>query len=83
MDTDGGGWMHCGTINDSNESINNAAHIWGNPLNPAQDTGIWQDNTTYGSLSLNSDYKSQLIIYCQKKNKNHWIKIPIGCLNLN
>ena len=59
MDTDGGGWMHCGTINDSNESINNAAHIWGNPLNPAQDTGIWQDNTTYGSLSLNSDYKSQ------------------------
>ena len=59
MTTDGGGWMHCGTISDLSEPVNNANHIWGNPLNPAQDCGIWQDNTTYGSLSLNSDYKSQ------------------------
>lgn len=58
MTTNGGGWMHVGTISDNNESNNNAAHIWGLPLNPAQDCGIWEDDTTYGSQSFTSDYKS-------------------------
>jgi len=64
MTTNGGGWMHVGTISDNNESINNANHIWGLPLNPSQDTGIWQDSNTYGSLSLNSNYKSLAWIHC-------------------
>lgn len=59
MSTDGGGWMHCGTITDNNEPVNNANHVWGNPLNPPQDTGIWEDNSTYGTQSFESDFKSQ------------------------
>lgn len=59
MTTNSGGWMHVGTISDSNEGSNNASnHPWGSPLNPTQDTGIWQDSSTLGSQSFTSDYKS-------------------------
>lgn len=59
MTTDGGGWMHVGTIADNNEGSNNATnHPWGAPLNPTQDTGIWQNNTTLGTQSFTADYKS-------------------------
>jgi len=59
MSTAGGGWMHCGTISDNNEASNNSSnHPWGAPNNPTQNTGIWQDNTTFGTQSFISDFKS-------------------------
>jgi len=65
MTTAGGGWMHCGTISDNNESSNNATnHPWGAPLNPTQDTGLWQNNSTLGSQSFTADFKSQAWISC-------------------
>lgn len=60
MTTDGGGWMHVGTISDQNEGKNNSSnHPWGYPLDPSQDTGIWNDSNTLGSQSLENDFKSQ------------------------
>ena len=63
MNTAGGGWMHCGTFVDGGEATNNAAHIWGAPLNPTQDTGIWQNTTTTGSQSFTADYKNNVWVY--------------------
>jgi len=60
MSTAGGGWMHVGTISDNNETSNNSTnHPWGAPLNPTQDTGLWQNTSVYGSQSFTSDFKSQ------------------------
>lgn len=59
MTTAGGGWIHIGTFSDNNEASNNSTnHPWGAPLNPAQNTGIWEDPTTLGSQSFTSDFKS-------------------------
>ena len=53
-----GGWTHTGTIADKNESVNSNNHVWSSMLNNTQSTGIWEDSTTYGTLSLYDDYKS-------------------------
>ena len=58
MSTDNGGWMHVGTIADNNEAVNNAAHVWSD-LNAEQDTGLWENSSTYGSQSFTADFKSQ------------------------
>ena len=66
LNTNGGGWMHAGTFADNNENAIQVAstsqqsggvHPWGAPLFPAQDCGIWQDNSTLGSQSFTSDFK--------------------------
>lgn len=65
MSTASGGWMHVGTISDNNETSNNSTnHPWGAPLNPTQDTGLWQNSTTLGTQSFISDFKSQAWISC-------------------
>lgn len=71
MTTDGGGWTHVGTISDKNESPNSAQHIWGTPLNAAQDSGLWQSSSTVGTLSLTDDFKSKA-----------WSKVPFTQLNI-
>ena len=63
MNTNGGGWMHCGTFADGGEATNNANHIWGAPLNSAQDTGIWQNTTITGSQSFTADFKNNVWAY--------------------
>jgi hypothetical protein len=63
MNTAGGGWMHCGSFVDNNEGNNNAAHVWGAPLNSAQDTGIWQNTTTVGTQSFTADFKNNVWCY--------------------
>jgi hypothetical protein len=63
MNTAGGGWMHCGSFVDSGEATNNANHIWGAVLNPTQNTGVWQDNTTVGSQSFTADFKNNVWCY--------------------
>ena len=63
METDGGGWMHVGTISDNNENSNNSTdHPWGYPLDPTQDTGIWEDTTTLNeeTPSFTGDYKNRI-----------------------
>lgn len=69
MNTDGGGWMHCGTISDNNESASQVSstaqqsggvHPWGAPAFPSQNLGLWEDNTTLGSQSFTSDFKSSI-----------------------
>ena len=61
VDTTGGPWIHVGTFYDNNESSNNSTnHPWGYPLNPSQDTGIWQDSTTLGTdPTFTADFKSR------------------------
>ena len=63
MNTAGGGWMHAGTFSDNGEAVNNANHIWGAPLNPQQDTGIWEDYTTVGTQSFTANYKNNVWNY--------------------
>lgn len=61
MTTNSGGWMHVGTVYDGNEGhTDTAAHPW-SQLNPTQDTGIWEDDSTLnGSHPLfNKDYKNK------------------------
>jgi hypothetical protein len=69
LNTNGGGWMHAGTFNDSNENAIQVAstsqqsggvHPWGAPLFPAQDCGIWQDTTTLNSQTFTGDFKSHV-----------------------
>jgi hypothetical protein len=69
MNTDGGGWMHAGTISDNNESASQVSstsqqsggvHPWGAPAFPSQNLGLWEDNTTLGSQSFTSDFKSSI-----------------------
>jgi hypothetical protein len=63
LDEDGtSGWMHVGTISDDGGSSNNPTTMpWGYPLNPAQNTGIWQDTNTLneGSPSFTTNYKNR------------------------
>ena len=63
MNTDGGGWMHCGTFSDGGEATNNAAHIWGAPMGPFIDTGIWENFSTSGTQSFTADFKSPVWCY--------------------
>lgn len=64
LDEDGtSGWMHVGTISDSGGASNDPVTMpWGYPLNPAQDTGIWQDTNTLNenSPSLTTNYKNRV-----------------------
>ena len=63
METDGGGWMHVGTVNDSGGNSNDPVTMpWGAPLNPAQNTGIWQDTNTLNesSPSFTTNYKNRV-----------------------
>ena len=75
MNTDGGGWMHVGTISDNNENTSQVSstaqqtggvHPWGAPAFPSQDLGLWEDDTLLGSQSFTSDFKSAA-----------WSKIPM------
>jgi hypothetical protein len=64
MNTDGGGWMHCGTFTDNNERHNNAqTHPWAAPLFNSQYTGIWQDNSVLGTQSFTADFKNNVWNY--------------------
>ena len=72
MNTNGGGWMHCGTFSDNNENrgeVTSTAqqsggnHPWGAPLNAAQNSGIWEDITTLGTQSFTADFKNHVWNY--------------------
>jgi hypothetical protein len=64
LDEDGSsGWMHVGTISDDGSASNNPTTMpWGAPLNPAQDTGIWEDTNTLneGSPTFTGNYKNRV-----------------------
>jgi hypothetical protein len=72
MNTDGGGWIHCGTFVDANQPRGEAYttatqsggdHPWAAPLMPAQDTGLWQNTTLLGSQSFTANYKNNGWVY--------------------
>jgi len=64
MTTAGGGWMHCATFEDNNETYENAYnHPWAAPLHNTQYTGIWQDTSILGTLSFTSNYKNNVWNY--------------------
>ena len=59
--TSGGPWIHVGTFYDNNELDSvQADHPWGYPLNPTQDTGIWEDSNTLNgdTPTFTQDYKN-------------------------
>ena len=60
VDTDEGPWVHVGTVYDGNEGHTDSVnHIWSAGLGPTQDTGIWQDSTTVGTVpTFTDDFKS-------------------------
>ena len=59
--SDGGPWVHVGTIADENETSNNSTyHKWSNDMNAIQSCPPWDDTTTFGGSSptFTSDYKN-------------------------
>lgn len=73
MTTNNGGWMHCGTITDSNAARgevystsqqSGGNHPWAAPLMATQNIGIWQDSNLLGTQSFTADFKSQAWVSC-------------------
>ena len=68
-DTTGGPWVHVGTVYDNNESHTDSVnHIWSKDFGDAQDTGIWEDDSTVGDVpTFDDDFKS-----------GAWNNLPFG-----
>ena len=72
MNTNGGGWMHVGTISDNNEARgyvtgtsqqSGGSHPWAAPLFATQNSGIWENTSTLGSQSFTADFKGAAWVY--------------------